>query len=110
MSEPQKLSIPCGWKVMWNQFLETDPDTLEKDSREWLLFSEDILYIKRIKTTIHKDDLALDLGWYPEADPDGEFCLYVIKNDNWAEPEEAFRSRSVSEISDKIEDLLRKYS
>ena len=110
MTELQKLRIPHGWKMMWNDFSETDPSTLEKNSREWLLFSEDILYIERAKTGLNNEDLALDLGWYPEADPDGEFCLYVIKDNNWAEPKETFRSRSVSEISDKIEDLLRKYS
>lgn len=110
MAKLQKLSIPYGWKIMWNELPETDPDTLEKDSMEWLVFSEDILYIEKEKTELNKEKLALDLGWYPEADPNGEFCLYVIKDDNWAEPEEAFRSRSVSEISDIIEDLLRKYS
>lgn len=109
MAKLQKLSIPYGWKIMWNELPETDPGTLEKDIREWLLFSEDIIYIEKAKTGLNKEKLALDLGWYPEADPDGEFCLYVIKDDNWTEPKEAFRSRSVSEIIDKIEELLRKY-
>ena len=81
MAKLQKLSIPYGWKIMWNELPETDPGTLEKDSREWLLFSEDILYIEKEKTELNKEKLALDLGWYPEADPNGEFCLYVIKDD-----------------------------
>ena len=110
MAKLQKLSIPHGWKTMWNELSVTDPGALKKDSREWLLFSEDILYIEKEKTVLNKEKLALDLGWYPEADPNGEFCLYVIKDDNWTEPKEAFRSRSVSEIADKIEELLMKYS
>ena len=30
-----------------------------------------------------KHTLAVDLGWYPEGDKDGEYCLVAILDNNW---------------------------
>lgn len=39
----------------------------------------------------------------------GSFRLIVIKNENWLEPIEEFKSRNKDEIVDKIEEFLLKY-
>lgn len=64
---------------------------------------------KKYKRTYCKK-IAIDLGWYPEMDVNGEFALYVIKDDDWDCPLAEFRSKSQKEIVDTIEAFLKKYS
>lgn len=65
--------------------------------------------MKKDKKTYRKI-VAIDLGWYPEMDVNGEFVLYVIKDNDWDDPLAEFRSRSQVKIVDLIEASLEKYS
>lgn len=112
----QPLRIPAGWKVIFNDFFMLDPAQYTGDDNEfWENFVEDMLYIvndrisQRDKQTYSKK-VAIDLGWYPEMDVNGEFALYVIKDDDWECPLVEFRSRSQEKIADTIEAFLEKYS
>lgn len=42
--------------------------------------SEDLLQV------VYPKGLLLDLGWYPEGDPAGQFVLCVIQNGRWDTP------------------------
>lgn len=112
----QPLRIPSGWKIAFNNFFMLDPSQyIGSDDMFWENFVEDMLYIvyewpfKKDKITYTKK-IAIDLGWYPEMDRNGEFALYVIKDDNWECPLAEFRSRSQNDITDTIETFLKKYS
>lgn len=112
----QPLRIPAGWKITFNDFFMLDPAQYTgSDTDFWENFVEDMLYIvyewslKKDKITYTKK-IAIDLGWYPEMDINGEFALYVIKDDDWDYPLAEFRSRSQREIVDTIEIFLKKYS
>lgn len=34
----------------------------------------------------YDDGLLLDIGWYPEGDPDGEIAVLVVQNYDWDNP------------------------
>lgn len=112
----QPLKIPGGWKVVFNNFFTLDPKTYTGTNDEfWRNLVEDMLYLvfewsfKKDKKIYHKK-IALDLGWYPEANANGQFTLFVIKDDNWDSPLAEFSSRSQSQIVNTIESWLIEYS
>lgn len=73
----------------------------ENDILSLLNFTEDILQI----THRHKD-IIIDLGWYPDMDPKGNFRLVLIKDKDWQNPIETFETRGVEEVRNKIDDFL----
>lgn len=66
----QSLRIPTGWKVQWNMFDEANPElfTDEESSYRWS-FTEDLLQLQ-------KDNLIVDLGWYPEGKGKETICWF----------------------------------
>ncbi|WP_143288153.1 hypothetical protein [Calothrix rhizosoleniae] len=101
------LRIPTGWKVTHNRFYEFDPHqnpTLEGvyQDNPWLVFVENLLQLQHTPYPF-----LIDLGWYPEADPKGNFRLSLIKNQDWNQPLRIYESKSGSAIVEKIEDWLR---
>lgn len=103
----QSLKIPGGWEIVINKFLDVDVTEYDDDDLIWIDFTQDILYLKRI-TTKKEKRFGLDLGWYPDNDPKGEFCLKVIIDDDFINPIESFCSRNKDEIVKKIEEYLVK--
>ena len=90
--------------MIFNKFEDIDPETLPAEDEAWLFaFNEDILYM--CKQT-EKQELALDLGWYPDGDPDGQFMLQAILNGDWNEPLLEFCSRNKDEIVRTLEKWL----
>ncbi len=94
---------------MWNHFRDVDVETLDPNKEDdWLFLVQDITYI--VRNDEHKvNHICVDLGWYPEADPNGKFILYVIQNQDWEKPLEEFSSRNVRDIAEKMGDFLQKY-
>ena len=98
----QALRIPTGWVVSQNKFYEIEPIEVDpNDTLLWLDFTQDILQIQ------HKhESIIIDLGWYPDMDPKGNFRLVLIKNLDWQNPIETFETRSAEEVKNKIEYFL----
>lgn len=107
MSKLQPLRIPSGWEIVFNKFLEIDVEDCLVDDENWLDFTEDITYIKRKNK---KYDVGIDLGWYPDADPQGEFHVKVILNEKWENPIIEYITRERGKVVETIEDLLLRYS
>lgn len=105
----QPFRITGGWNIMWNHFRDVDVETLDPNKEDdWLFLVQDITYI--VRNDEHKvNHICVDLGWYPEADPNGKFILYVIQNQDWEKPLEEFSSRNVRDIAEKMGDFLQKY-
>ncbi|CAG0935870.1 hypothetical protein TFLX_04721 [Thermoflexales bacterium] len=108
----QPLRIPAGWHVAYNQFFDIEPDmTAEAYSGSWWYFSEDMLQLKHAEWK-----LLLDLGWYPESRPEGNFKIYLVQlmddveemPDAWESPLATFSSPSRQEIVKTIEAWLLK--
>ena len=110
----QPLRIPPHWTMELNKLEDIDPETLAPEDETWLFaFNEDILYLEskitreRNKQT-EEQKLTVDLGWYPDGDPNGNFVLQAILNDDWLDPLMKFSSRSKDEVVKTLEKWLWK--
>ncbi len=108
----QPLRIPTGWTVLFNKLENIEPEELSNQDRTWLFtFNEDILYLytktqRKRNNQIEEQKLGIDLGWYPDGDPNGSFQLVAILNDNWSFPLLQFSSRSKKDVVDMLEQWL----
>lgn len=104
----QPLRIPGGWTVAFNKLETAEPEEVSPEDRRWLgCFTEDILYMYTDLGTEHrKQKLAVDLGWYPDGEPDGCFRLVAVLNDDWANPLLTFSSRSKNDVVNELEKWL----
>ncbi len=106
MSKLQPLRIPAGWEVVLNKFLEIDIENCLANNKNWIDFTEDITYLRR-KSRKYK--IGIDLGWYPDTDPQGAFHVKVILDENWEKPIMEYVTRERSEVVKTMEDLLLRY-
>ncbi len=110
----QPLRIPPHWTMELNKLEDIDPEMLPPEDENWLLaFNEDILYmrsqISRIRNNqTEKQEFIIDLGWYPDGDPNGNFVLQAVLNEDWLDPLMKFSSRNKDEIVETLEKWLWK--
>ncbi|QDH21688.1 hypothetical protein [Saccharibacillus brassicae] len=96
------LRIPSGWEVSYNSLTEMDPSQQKTDDENvWFNFTEDLLQVKHTKFGI-----LLDVGWYPERDPDGYYGLELIKNYDWSNPLVSVDTKDIQDLAERIESLL----
>ncbi|WP_248061012.1 hypothetical protein [Paenibacillus silvae] len=88
------LKIPAGYAITYNKFYDVEP-VLSMDSdyfiENWGFFTEDLLQITKLKIKKGKwyipereEVMLLDLGWYPDSDMNGQYCLQLVDG-NWNE-------------------------
>ena len=106
MLKLQPLRIPAGWEVVLNKFLEIDVEDCPIGNENWMDFTEDIAYLRRKNK---KYNVGIDLGWYPDTDPNGAFHVKVIIDENWEKPIMDYVTRDRKEAVKVIEDLLLRY-
>ena len=104
----QPLQITTGWLVEYNEFRDIEPySDIEveglPDNDVWELFLQNLLFLKH-----EFYGISLDLGWTPEAEPEGSYKLTVLKNGDWDNPLLYFKSKNKDEIVEKINLWLRK--
>lgn len=104
----QPLRIPPGWTVRQNILLElcpTQADDFEIEgpgSRDpWLLFSQNLLHLKETSS----GRIALDVGWYPDSDPSGQYGVLLVVDEEWERPYKSVDARTLHEAVDAIEQL-----
>ncbi|MCI8401664.1 MAG: hypothetical protein HFI38_06160 [Lachnospiraceae bacterium] len=108
----QPLRIPGGWTIDFNKFENAEPQELAEQDKRWLFaFTEDILLMHKTSSRkrngiIEQQKLQLDLGWYPDGEPDGAFLLQAILNDNWETPLLIFHSKSKDAVVKMLEQWL----
>jgi len=96
----QPLKIHAGWHVEIYSIKEKDPQKVSPDDEDtWLFdFLQDLLYI-------HYDEtFGLDLGWYPEGDPNGTFELQLVTHKDFKKLF-SIETRSLDEVLDGIEKI-----
>ncbi|PNV60641.1 hypothetical protein C0033_17920 [Clostridium sp. chh4-2] len=115
--ELQPIRIPSGWEVLFNNLTELEPDDVPKTADEiWnFQFVQDILYIRNRRTRkkdhkVYEHELGIDLGWYPDGDPEGFFRLVVVKDGDWENPLRQLESRKKAEIVSQMEEWLLEFS
>lgn len=114
MWELVELKVPAGWEIVINNFYylplsELETYTKEEYEKAWLWgFLQDLLYVRRSKEK--KNQIGIDLGWYPEGEENGAYGLVVIKDDDWERPLQKYKSRNIDDIIEKINFLLEEYN
>jgi hypothetical protein len=106
----QALQVPNGWRVQWNQFFDIEPGAAVEieglpENDPWELFPQDLLQLK-----YDNGNLIIDLGWLPEADPDGQYILTLVEDENWTQPTSVYESKTKEEIVKHINLLMKKIS
>lgn len=108
----QPLRIPPNWTMKLNKLSDIDPQSLAPEDRTWLFaFNEDIISMESVITRrqnkqIEEQKLIIDLGWYPDGEPEGSFLLQAVLNEDWVDPLMKFSSRSKDEIVKTLEKWL----
>ena len=92
--------IFASGKVIYNNFHIISDKSIE-DQCEYLL--EDLIQVE------YDDSLLLDIGWYPECDPKGDFTIYLIREFDWDKPLEKINVRNIEEIINAVEMLKTEY-
>ncbi len=103
----QPLRIPAGWTVSQHEFFELSPgEDVQVEGvlggSAWELFVEDMLQISHAK-----HEYTLDLGWYPDSDPGGQFRVRLIHRQDWEHPHMLFESTDRDAAVAAIETALR---
>jgi hypothetical protein len=101
-----KLNIPQGWNTSKDHLSgrvlasEEPPFGLS-----WGDLNEEMIFV-----TSSRCSLAIDLGWYPDYPPDGQFRIEVVDTDDlvatYAKPLREFATRSVWAAKQKIEEWM----
>lgn len=110
----QPLRIPANWTIKLNKLTDIDPETLAPEDENWLFaFNEDIIYMesqisRKRDRQLEEQKLGIDLGWYPDGEPEGSFLLQAVLNEDWVDPLMKFSSRSKDEIVKTLEKWLWK--
>lgn len=60
------------------------------------LLKEDLAQVK------FGDTIVLDVGWYPEFDPLGQFGLMVVRKQDWENPILQLRFREMSQFMENL--------
>ena len=102
------LRIPGGWLVVKNAFLDVSPEIVNGRISPPGVFVQDILSIeRRIAGQPPPSDrhFIIDLGWYPDEDPNGGFRLAVLLS-NWDNVLKSIESRDREIIRSTLERWL----
>ena len=108
-----ELKIPSLWMVVYNSFYKEETIIEDNIIVNNLAYKEDILSIEKVKIEDERyindtSSYCIDLGWYPDSDPNGKYRLVVLKGD-WNNIVEEYQSKSQQEIAELINQLLDKY-
>lgn len=108
----QPLRVPGGWTIAFNKLKDVEPKELDEQDNLWLFaFTEDILLMystssRKRNGKVEQQTLTLDLGWYPDGDPNGAFLLQAILDDDWEKPLLQFQSKSKDAVVKMLEQWL----
>ena len=97
----QPLRIPGGWAVEHNELRQLHPSTLNAGDPLWNYLVEDLLQVHHVRRK-----LLLDVGWYPDSQPEGCFQMILLRNKDWDNPLRMFKTKELSELVQQIEEWL----
>lgn len=87
MSKLIPIRIPPNWAISTNTFFDDEPIVKDGVITNYLSFKEDVLFIEECRRNvagnfeIDSTGHFLDLGWYPDSDPNGRYTLKFCKGD-----------------------------
>ncbi|NJR67254.1 MAG: hypothetical protein HC771_00285 [Synechococcales cyanobacterium CRU_2_2] len=101
------IKIPGGWAVTHHAFGDVDPVVNDGVIVNDEFYSEDLLVIEPLRFdgggwVVDQSGYAFDLGWYPEANPEGFYRLTLLKG-GWDDVIVQFQSRDRHQVHRLIE-------
>lgn len=116
--EIERIVIECNqdWHIAAHELFDITPDQAmhysaeDGDEKIWTLyFIQDLLQIKH-----RQDGRLLDVGWYPDSEPNGAYRLVLLEplsetgkeggwRYDWRSPIYEFKTRSLDELKSQIE-------
>lgn len=100
----QNIKITEGCIITYNTFFNVEVPFDDSKSKDWWYFKDYLLQIMYVKVN---PNVLLDMGWYPEFDPEGRFVIRVFRENYGGEQLFQFESRSKKEMVDKIYEVLK---
>ena len=61
---------------------------------------EDLLQVS------YGDSVLVDVGWYPDSDPAGEFLVLVVVDRDWDQPAATLAATSIDELRERVQDAV----
>ncbi|WP_339839698.1 hypothetical protein [uncultured Flavobacterium sp.] len=102
----QFSNFPNSFEIIKNEFYSYDPNLVFEESLSFYYLSEDLLQIH-----LESKNITLDLGWYGDlSNNKGCFKISIIGNEDWQNPLEIIKSKSQTEISEKLKKIIEKYN
>lgn len=105
------LRIPSNWAVISNSFYEGEMIVENDNIVNYLSYQEDVLFIEECsyssegQTMIDKTGYKIDLGWYPDSNPNGFYKLTILI-EGWNNVVAEFNSKDKSQVIEKLEQAL----
>lgn len=96
--------------INWNSFLSKfnvilTYDDFIVDNKKSLIEQIDNLKEDLLQIQI-KENLLLDVGWYPSFNINGEFQIKLIKNNNWDIPIKQLHTNDINTLTEMLVEIL----
>ncbi|WP_424769421.1 hypothetical protein [Paenibacillus sp. sgz302251] len=112
-----ELRIPAGFAMYFNKFFDVEPEPdldTEDFLKNWDYFTEDILHIIKLDysngqmciPTEGEESIIIDLGWYPDSSPEGEYALQIVKDNGYWDVLKEKRTKNRFDIKETLEEWL----
>jgi len=92
MKDIRNMFITHGWTIAYDEFHIDFNIPFHQQINE---LNEDLIQVR-------KDDYLIDIGWYPEMNPNGKIRTVLIKNNNWNQPEKIFEDSNYDDFINHI--------
>ncbi len=86
---PDETDWGTGKVVFWDLTFLDAATPLEEQAND---LKEDLVQVS------YPGGVVLDIGWYPDCAPDGEFMVLVVKDADWQSPALCERARTVDQL------------
>lgn len=102
------IRVPLSnWRFIYNKLQILEPDEMSADQDAWdSVLTQDIL---NMRSERGEQTVILDLGWYPDGEPSGQYRLIALLDEDYLNPILEFTSRSTKEVVDTLELWLFEY-
>lgn len=105
------LRIPSSWLMVFNNFVEFSDGEMPSEKDLDFYLTQDILAIRKVTHrdgvwNATQDGIGIYLGWYPDMDPSGSYCLEITSGEGNL-PIAEFTDRRSSAVREAINICLR---
>jgi hypothetical protein len=113
-----RFQLPARWAVCYNSFGDEDMRVVDGSIENFWSYKEDLLWLQSMRSTknpatvyeLDPDGWLVDIGWYPDSDPDGSYCMRIFRiasnEEGWPMDQPAFSSRNRHQVRAVLEYIV----